>query len=583
MASILFVFNKNKITIQCQKEDSMKNIFLKYAIKVEIDLEKVKFFYKNKLLDINSEKSLGETVDSNENEIHITIKVISLKTILFEYNGIMHEIQTRKNKKIKNIFEDFAKIINIDISNLIFKYYGEEISSEFYEITLKQFLNQNDKDKILFSVYSKTKEDMLENEETNINVVFTYNGQENIIICKKSDEMREIFEKISNEINEDLKNVYFLFNGKCYEGRNNKKYTQTLSNLIIKFDEIENEYKINILVEDYDNNYPNKNSKETYLINNQDDNINKKCCKNKCQNCCKNCLNCCHECQNSCEKCCQKCGKNCINCCQKCQKSCENCCNEFFNCIESCLICFKDCIQGFSWDRYEDLPTTIYLMKIYLTLFIQSGLINIYILLDYSYNINDYIIESHTSKIWAFVIDSLFITIICFSIYKIGENENRKMEILYLYNIIYVPCIIVCYFLLIEIIKKKEIILCQFSIFTSINLSLLLYVMIFKSYHFFGYFISTIIFSVLTIIPFYYFLIKNEKTIIRISLIGVGLFILYQMVLTDFCLKKFEKDEHIFASIIFNYSALIPIAVLVFLALSICLSCIVIPILCCAS
>ena len=210
MASILFVFNKNKITIQCQKEDSMKNIFLKYAIKVEIDLEKVKFFYKNKLLDINSEKSLGETVDSNENEIHITIKVISLKTILFEYNGIMHEIQTRKNPKIKNIFEDFAEIINIDISNLIFKYYGEEISSEFYEITLEQFLSQNDKDKILFSVYTKTKEDILENEESNLNVVYTYDGQENIIICKKNDEMKEIFKKISNEINKDLKNINFF-------------------------------------------------------------------------------------------------------------------------------------------------------------------------------------------------------------------------------------------------------------------------------------------------------------------------------------------------------------------------------------
>ena len=568
MASILFVFNKNKITIQCQKEDSMKNIFLKYAIKVEIDLEKVKFFYKNKLLDINSEKSLGETVDSNENEIHITIKVISLKTILFEYNGIMHEIQTRKNPKIKNIFEDFAEIINIDISNLIFKYYGEEISSEFYEITLEQFLSQNDKDKILFSVYTKTKEDILENEESNLNVVYTYDGQENIIICKKNDEMKEIFKKISNEINKDLNNIYFLFNGICYEGRNNEKYTQIFSNVIIKFNEIENEDKINILVEDYDNNVPIKNSKETYLINNQDDNINKKCCQNKCQNCCK--------------KCCQKCYKNCINCCQKCQNSCENCCNEFFNCIESCLICFKDCILGFSWDRYEDIPTTIYLMKIYLTLFIQSCLINIYILLDYSYNINDYIIESQTCKIWAFVIDSIFITIICFSIYKIGQNENnRKMEILYLYNIIYIPCIIFGYFLLTEIIKKKEIILCQFSIFTSINLSLLLYVIIFKSYHFFGYFISTIIFSILTIIPFYYFLIKNEKTIIKISLIGVGLFILYQMVLTDFCLKKFEKDEHIFASIIFNYSVLIPIAAVVFLAISICISCIVIPIFCC--
>ena len=46
MAEVIFIYKRNKITIQCSKEEKIKNICNKYASKIDKNINSLYFLYR---------------------------------------------------------------------------------------------------------------------------------------------------------------------------------------------------------------------------------------------------------------------------------------------------------------------------------------------------------------------------------------------------------------------------------------------------------------------------------------------------------------------------------------------------------
>ena len=62
MSRIIFNYNGETIVIQCQKEEKLKEICEKFAIKIQIDLNKLFFLYNGNQIDkeLTFEKQINE-------------------------------------------------------------------------------------------------------------------------------------------------------------------------------------------------------------------------------------------------------------------------------------------------------------------------------------------------------------------------------------------------------------------------------------------------------------------------------------------------------------------------------------------
>ena len=74
-------------------------------------------------------------------------------------------------------------------------------------------------------------------------VSFFYKGSETIVQCQENEKMKDICNKFVNKTNQDINNLYFMYNGEIID-------------MELKYKEIINEVdkkrnKINILVEEY--------------------------------------------------------------------------------------------------------------------------------------------------------------------------------------------------------------------------------------------------------------------------------------------------------------------------------------------
>ena len=74
MAEIIFTFNTIPTSIQCNKNESMKEICQRFANKAKIDLSKVYFLYGGQTLDINQKfNNILKDCDKNSNRINILV------------------------------------------------------------------------------------------------------------------------------------------------------------------------------------------------------------------------------------------------------------------------------------------------------------------------------------------------------------------------------------------------------------------------------------------------------------------------------------------------------------------------------
>ena len=74
MAEVIFNYNGNLTTIQCNKEEKMKEIFNKYIIKTQIDKNLIYFIYSGNN-NINEELKFEE-IANNEDKIRNKMNII---------------------------------------------------------------------------------------------------------------------------------------------------------------------------------------------------------------------------------------------------------------------------------------------------------------------------------------------------------------------------------------------------------------------------------------------------------------------------------------------------------------------------
>ena len=122
--NIQFIKEEQAAFIQAINTDVFKNIFLKYATKITIDLQRLLFFYKGKELNENLRV---EELNTNENPIQIIVKEIKNINIQIIKDEKVTIIQTVTNDNFKNIIQKYATKVTIDLSKFCFCYKNNRI------------------------------------------------------------------------------------------------------------------------------------------------------------------------------------------------------------------------------------------------------------------------------------------------------------------------------------------------------------------------------------------------------------------------------------------------------------------------
>ena len=131
------------------------------------------------------------------------------------------------------------------------------------------------------------------------------------------------------------------------------------------------------------------------------------------------------------------------------------------------------------------------------------------------------------------------------------EDPSKKSPYIYSFHCIYIPITITHSFFLSKFVEQK-IILCLLFINLIHLITLEIYVLLFKSQNFFGFFFSPFIISVIAIILLSIFWINNRTAIIWISIIGF-LNIIYLTIMSYVSKENCYDDEYNFGSALFNY------------------------------
>ena len=71
MATINFTYNGISTTIQCNKDEKMRDIFDKFVSKSNLDINKIQFLYGGNIINNSSELTFIEQANSNDKERNI--------------------------------------------------------------------------------------------------------------------------------------------------------------------------------------------------------------------------------------------------------------------------------------------------------------------------------------------------------------------------------------------------------------------------------------------------------------------------------------------------------------------------------
>ena len=85
MSKVIFLFNRFEIIIQCNKNEKMKEIFKRFALKANLEINKIYFLYNGD--KINEELKYNEVVNREDNERDtMSILVYETNKTIFKYN-----------------------------------------------------------------------------------------------------------------------------------------------------------------------------------------------------------------------------------------------------------------------------------------------------------------------------------------------------------------------------------------------------------------------------------------------------------------------------------------------------------------
>ena len=256
--NINFIYIKNKLKIEAQRSEYMKDIFKNYISKSGLDIQNVSFTIDEKKingelkleqinntddnliiyvndnnpqdnnLNNNVNKANNNTVNNvdnfkivgivdnvnnvnNVNNANIVNNVNfgtndmnnNIKNnvyINFIYNGKPLLILGNRNDYMKDILLKYCTKSGLDLQQVCFEYKGRDISIE----SKLSDINTNE---------DKMDIEVLPNRNNNVTINFLYEGCIIQIQCNTIDYMIEIFKKFAFKSNVNLQQIYFSYNG----------------------------------------------------------------------------------------------------------------------------------------------------------------------------------------------------------------------------------------------------------------------------------------------------------------------------------------------------------------------------------
>ena len=139
MTKVIFIFESKEITILCNLKEKMKDIFMKFSSKTQIDISKISFIYNGNKINENMElQQIINEEDKKRNIMNIFVNKIDKdineniikskevicpeckESILINIKDYKINLNKCKNgHNINNIlFKDYEKTQNIDISKI---------------------------------------------------------------------------------------------------------------------------------------------------------------------------------------------------------------------------------------------------------------------------------------------------------------------------------------------------------------------------------------------------------------------------------------------------------------------------------
>ena len=225
-----------------------------------------------------------------------------------------------------------------------------------------------------------------------------------------------------------------------------------------------------------------------------------------------------------------------------------------FSCIGLSLAHLKELYYS---DNY-------FYIKVFFYLIVEYILIISIVWLGFLLGFNKYLNSKKGVIISIFVISLVILLVMCIVIFVIiseREDSVRKSPCIYSFHCMYIPTIIIYSFFLSKFVEQK-IILCLLFINLIHLITLEIYVLLFKSKNYFGFFFSPFIISVIAIILFSIFWINNRTATIWISIITF-LNIVYLAIMSYVSSEYCFDDEYNLGAALFNYCIFIPIFSLV--------------------
>ena len=187
--SIYFIYNDNKVEIQCDDKDKMKDVFKRFYFKVDKVNEKFYFMYNGNKVD---EDLTIEQISSNDDKTrkkmellvfkdddHIDLSLVGKKNKIIAtiiYLGKITKIECASGEKMEVLYKKFSENNSIDINSLYFLY-NERIIIQ--KAGIKEFLNYDGQKSKKIKIFITSENNKLKNIKSASNLPSLWRGSSN--------------------------------------------------------------------------------------------------------------------------------------------------------------------------------------------------------------------------------------------------------------------------------------------------------------------------------------------------------------------------------------------------------------------
>lgn len=219
MLSLIFKYNENKIVIQCNANDIMRDICQKFATKIDSKVDSKIYIFKNAKLNINPELNLTfeEQVnseylnDTNEKEIQVFDNKDDEYTISVTYRGEKKEIMAKKSESMGSLTSKISNLFKRKINSFYSIYNGKAILNDEMDKSIEQISKAIDKnEKQMNLVVEDGMEDEEGGERKSSVEIPTENNINDAENEKKEEESEFLIYRNSKEAGKFLLKIHFV-------------------------------------------------------------------------------------------------------------------------------------------------------------------------------------------------------------------------------------------------------------------------------------------------------------------------------------------------------------------------------------